>query len=298
MTQTGQKPVQLTLAAMLAKFKDTHPQLVAPFEQIKPDLEQGTGQQALANLIHCEVEARTEQGLTIYKWEGKSNTFELSVPKPFDPHPQRSSETQQQAQVQEEPQAPPEAPRDTPEPAQASEPQPEDIPELEPGIPELPEGVGTASETVLEAAPGMFASLAALLGDSTLLMTVARTGKEDDEPVLTVTVVPQEENSFTPLCLEGNVSELDTHFVAALAAKAESKKSLAEQIEAAAAADKALEEAKKKEVEAKNKQVAAKNKATQKKEDEAKADEKKAGPSEARTITEQAEAAKQQGPLF
>ena len=267
-TQTAQKPVQLTLAAMLAKFQDTHPQLVAPFEHIKPDLEQGTGQQALANLIHCEVKTRTEQGLTIYTWEGRSDTFELSVPKPFNPHPQRPTETQQQAQVQEEPQAPPEAPQDTPEPAQTPEPQPEDVPELKPGTPELPEGVGTPPATVLEASPGMFAALAALLGDTTLLMTVARTGKEGDEPVLTVTVVPQvETESFTPVCLTGTVSELDTHFVAALESKAENKKSLEQAVADLKAADKELEEAKKVEAETKRKQAASKKKAAEKKEE-------------------------------
>lgn len=75
-------------------------------------------------------------------------------------------------------------------------------------------------------------------------MTVARTSEKGKEPVLTVTVIPQGEEAFTPICLEGTVSELDTHFVSALTAKAESKKSLAQQIEALKAADKALEEAK------------------------------------------------------
>lgn len=106
-------------------------------------------------------------------------------------------------------------------------------------------------------------------------MTVARTGKASDEPVLTVTVVPQGDEAFTPICLTGSVSELDTHFIAALTAKAASRDSFAKQVEALKIADQALEEAKKQEVAAKNKQIEAKKKSVQKKEEEAKAEEKR-----------------------
>ena len=100
-------------------------------------------------------------------------------------------------------------------------------------------------------------------------MTVAKTGEEGEEPVLTVTVVPQgETESFTPVCLTGNVSELDTHFVAALTTKAENKKSLEQAVADLKAADKELEEAKKVEAEIKRKQAASKKKAAEKKEDE------------------------------
>ena len=87
MTQTAQKPVQFTLTTMLAKFEEGFPSLVEPFERIKPDLEKGTGAQVLANLIGCEVEVRAEQDLTVYSWAGRSDIFELSIPKPFEPRP-------------------------------------------------------------------------------------------------------------------------------------------------------------------------------------------------------------------
>ena len=255
MTQTAQKPVQFTLTTMLAKFEEGFPSLVEPFERIKPDLEKGTGAQVLANLIGCEVEVRAEQDLTVYSWAGRSDIFELSIPKPFEPRPQRPSETQQQAQVQEE----------TPGAAQTPVAQAEAPPQ--PGPAELAEAPGTA--------PGLFTALLGLLGDSTLLMTVARTGEESDAPVLTVTVVPQGEEAFSPICLTGSVSELDVHFIAALTTKAVSRESLAEQVAALKIADQALEEAKKQEVAAKNKQTEAKKKSVQKKEEEAKAEEKK-----------------------
>lgn len=288
MTQTVQSPIQLTLAAIVAKFRESHPSFVEPFERLKPDLEAGTGAQGLANLIGCEVDKRDEQGLSVYSWVGTKGPFELRVPKPFDPHPQRPGETQQQAQVQMEPMEPeapqeareaPEPREDTPEPSEAAVQPPEDASPTE-----------DAPETVVGTTAGLFAALAALIGDSTLLMTVARTGEQGKEPVLTVTVVPQAEDAFTPVCLIGRVSELDTHFVSALKSKAESKTSLAEQVEALKAADKALEEAKKKEAEAKNKQAEVKKKSAEKKEGDAKAEEKQA--------EEKAEADKQQEALF
>lgn len=289
MTQTAQSPIQLTLAAIVAKFRESHPSFVEPFERLKPDLEAGTGAQGLANLIGCEVDKRVEQGLSVYSWVGSKGPFELRVPKPFDPHPQRPGETQQQAQVQMEPlapQAPPEAPQEAPEPR-------EDTPEPSEAAVQSPEDASPAKEvpeTIVGTPAGLFTALAELLGDSTLLMTVARTGEQGKEPVLTVTVVPQAEDAFTPVCLEGTVGELDSHFVSALTAKASSKKSLVEQVEALKAADKALEEAKKKEVEAKSKQAEAKKKSAEKKEEEAKA--------EAKQVEEKAEAEKQQELLF
>lgn len=268
MTQTAQKPVQLTLEKVVAKFRDSRPDLIAPFEHIKPELEAGTGAQALSNLIATEVKTRSEGGLTVYCWTGKTDAFELNVAKPFDPQPQRPSEAQQQAQ---EPRAAPKVAQEPPEPAQI----PEAAETLTADHPSLPETTENAAEAAAEATPGFFTALSDLLSDSTLLMTVAPTGEADGQPVLTVTVVPQgEEDAFSPVCLTGTVAELDTHFVSALSAKADSKKSLEAQIEALAAADKALEEAKKAEVAAKNKQTEAKKKATQKKEEEAKAEEK------------------------
>ncbi len=281
MTQTA-PTVQLTLESMLAKFKDKHPTLIEPFEKIRPELEEGTGTKALANLISCEVDVATEQGFFVYSWSGQNSPFELRVPKPFDPHPQHSGEMQQQTQVQEaepEPEPTPQTTQDGAEPA------------VDPPAPEETAPPGEKAPEAVETTPsGLFTALAALIGDSTLLMTVARTSEEGKEPVLTVTVIPQGEEAFTSVCLEGTVEDLDTHFVSALTARAESKKSVAQQIEALKAADKALEEAKKQEVAAKNKQTEAKKKAADKKEEQAKVEEVK--------VEEQAETEKQQKALF
>lgn len=281
MTQTA-PTVQLTLESMLAKFKDKHPTLIEPFEKIRPELEEGTGTKALANLISCEVDVATEQGFFVYSWTGQNSPFELRVPKPFDPHPQHSGEMQQQTQVQEaepEPEPTPQTTQDGAEPA------------VDPPAPEETAPPAEVGPATVETTPsGLFTALATLIGDSTLLMTVARTSKEGKEPVLTVTVIPQGEDAFTPVCLEGAASELDTHFVSALTARAESKKSVAQQIEALKAADKELEEAKKQEVAAKTKQADAKKKAADKKEEQAKVEEAK--------VEEQAETEKQQEALF
>jgi PRTRC genetic system protein E len=266
-------PSQITLSAMRDLFVQKFPDLVGPFDQVKLDLEAGKGAQALANLIGCEVEVRDDQGFSTYCWTGRSGPFEMKVPKPFDPQPQRPSEPQQQMQVQEPVQEGVELP---------VEAAPEQVEESPPAEPEPAPPAATTQ--------GLFAALAALLGESTLLMTVARTGEEGKEPVLTVTVVPQGEEAITPVCLTGRVSELDTHFISALESKAESKKSLAEQVEALKAADKSLEGAKKQEVDAKNKQAEAKKKAAQKKDEETKAEENKG--------EDKAEAEKQQEPLF
>jgi PRTRC genetic system protein E len=262
-------PSQITLSAMRDLFVQKFPDRVKPFDQVKPDLEGGTGAQALANLIGCEVEVRDEQGFSTYCWTGRSGPFEMKVPKPFDPVPQRVSEPQQQAQVQsEEPETPPEVPRSAPA-SSADLEDPIELPEADTEDQNATREAAEPEPTPPAAtAQGLFAALAALLGDSTLLLTVARTGKEGDEPVLTVTVVPQvETESFTPICLTGTVSELDTHFVAALESKAENKKSLEQAVADLKAADKELEEAKKVEAETKRKQAASKKKAAEKKEE-------------------------------
>jgi PRTRC genetic system protein E len=272
MTQSA-SPSQITLSAMRDLFAQKFPDRVRPFDQVKPDLEAGKGAQALANLIGCEVEVRDDQGFSTYCWTGRSGPFEMKVPKPFDPQPQRASETQQQAQVQSEE---PETLHETPHSAPASSATPEEARDDDPPEePEAdPEGQNTTGENgTSEPEPtppaavtqGLFAALAALLGDSTLLMTVAKTGEEGKESVLTVTVVPQgETESFTPVCLTGSISELDTHFVPALESKAKNKKSLEQAVADLKAADKELEEAKKKEAEAKRKQTESKKKSAQK----------------------------------
>jgi hypothetical protein len=63
MTQSA-SPSQITLSAMRDLFVQRFPDRVKPFDQVKPDLEGGTGAQALANLIGCEVEVRDEHGFS------------------------------------------------------------------------------------------------------------------------------------------------------------------------------------------------------------------------------------------
>ena len=252
MTQRAE-PSQITFSAMRDLFAQKFPDRVEPLDQVKPELEAGKGAQALANLIGCEVEVRDEPGFSTYCWTGRSGPFELKVPKPFEPLPQRPSEPRQQQvrELVEEPVA-------LPVEAEPEQVQQSPHPEPEPAPP--------AATT-----QGLFTALAALLSDSTLLMTVARTGEEDKEPVLTVTVVPQgETESLTPVCLTGSVTELDAHFVSALESKAESRKRIEQAVADLKAADKELEEAKKKEVEEKRKQAEAKKKSTTKLEEPAK----------------------------
>ncbi len=292
MTQSA-SPSQITLSGMRDLFAQKFPDLIAPFDQAKPDLERGKGAQTLANLINCEVDVHNDQGFSTYRWTGRSGPFEMKVPKPFDPAPQHASETQQQAQVlSEEAETPHEAPQGAFESSVASEAgdDPPEVPVADSEDQAATKEVAEPEPAPAAVAKGLFAALAALLGDSTLLMTVAKTDVQEDEPLLTVTVVPQGEEAFTPVCLTGSASELDTHFFSALESKAQSKKSLAEQVEALKAADKALEEAKKQEVAAKNKQTEEKKKVTEKKAEQAKAEEQKS--------EEKAETGKQQEALF
>lgn len=254
MTPTTETPVLLTLESMLERFRDQHIALVGPFEDLKPVLERGEGAQPLANLIGCEVTLETRGGLHVYGWRGQTGRYELQVPKPFDPEPPRRE---------------PEPPPAVPATGEQTPPGPLDEPER-PAAP--PAGAGPEPAPAPAATPGLFAALAALQGDATLLMTVARTGEADGEPLLSVTVVPHgDAPGLAPVCLEGTMGELDAHFVAALTAKAAGRKRIEDQIEALKAADKALEEAKKAEVAAKTRQTEGKKKAAKDNEAQAQA---------------------------
>ncbi len=286
MNQAG--PTQITFSAMHDLFAQKFPDLVGLFDQAKPDLEQGKGAQALANLINCEVDVQNDQGFSTYRWTGRSGPFEMRIPKPFDPQSQRLTGTQQQAQVQGKE---PGTLQEAPEVAAESPEAPDNHSEVPVAASDSQDASGEKEAAESDPAPanvpaqGFFPALAALLGDSTLLMTVAKTGEEGKEPVLTVTVVPQAETeSFTPVCLTGSVTELDTHFVAALETKVESRKSLEQAVADLKTADKALEDAKKAEAESKCKQTASKNKAAEKKtepkEDEAQPEQAEAVPPE------------------
>lgn len=272
-TEATETPVLLTLESMLGRFRDRHPALVGPFEDLKPELERGEGAQPLANLIGCEVALETRGGLHVYGWRGQTGRFELQVPRPFDPEPPRREPEQPPAVPatgEETPPGPPDEPKPPAAPPAGAEPEPEPAP----------------AET-----SGLFAALAALLGDATLLLTVARTGEADGEPLLSVTVVPHgDAPGLAPVCLEGTAGELDGHFVAALTAKAEGRRRIEAQVEALKAADKALEEAKKAEVAAKAKQTEGKKKAVKDKEAQEQA--------QAQPVESAAEAPQPQAALF
>lgn len=293
MTQIVQKSISLTLESMLAKFKESFPNLVAPFEAIKPELERGEGAQALANLIGCEVEAQDEQGLNLYRWEGRSGVFEMRVPKPFDPHPQRPGETQQQAQVQvqsEEPSTPQEAPREATEASDGPKAEGDTRLPSEEGLTSA--GAADKSEPARENIPvaaGVFSALAELIGESTLLMTLCKHG--DD---LTVTVTPfgdDKATSVQSVALTATAAELDESFIQAITVKTQGRKALAEQIQALEAAEKELVDTKKAETDAKTKEADKRRKAA---DDKKKEDEKKAKEAEEKKKAEE-EAAKKAG---
>lgn len=293
MTQTAQKSISLTLESMLAKFKESFPNLVAPFEAIKPELERGEGAQALANLIGCEVEAQDEQGLNLYRWEGRSGVFEMRVPKPFDPHPQRPGETQQQAQAQVQSEEPSTTQEASGEATEASDgPEAEGDTQLPPEENSPNAGAADKPEPARENIPvaaGVFSALADLIDESTLLMTLCKHG--DD---LTVTVTPfgdDKEIAVQSIALTATAAELDEGFIRAITIKTEGRKALYEQIEALKAAEKELVDAKKAETDAKTKEADKRKKAADSKKQE---DEKKAKESEEKKKAEE-EAAKKAG---
>jgi PRTRC genetic system protein E len=256
MTQTA-TVTRLTLEQLGAMCKEKAPDKLPLFEEVSRDLTNPLNdriacKEKLEVFVRCPVRFRVVGNEELYSWEGKNGTYELGLMKaPRDSTPEVVEESpllfEVPPEAQAEPPAEPEQPRSEPQEAQAQQAQP--------------------------APSGLFAALAALLGDVTLLMTVARTGEEAGEPVLTVTVVPQgEEEGLSPVCLEGSVTELEVHFVSALTSKAESKKRLERAVAEMKAADKELEEAKKQEAEAKREQAESKKKAAEKK--EAKVEEK------------------------
>lgn len=265
MSQTQSAPSPRPVRLNLSLFKDMlerHcPSRLPQFETTRATLEDKNATleariEQLHELVCRPVRHEGLQGMDIYHWQGKEQPFALEIVHSFEPHPTKPTltTTSEPDAMEELPPAPVE--ETTEQQAQASAPTPEGEPQAEPE-PEL---------SMPATSQGLFAALAELLGDSTLLMTVAHTGEEGKEPVLTVTVVPQGDGeSFSPVCLEGTVSEFDNGFVGALQNKVESRKTFQEQIEALKAADKELEEAKKQEVEVKRKQADNKKKAIEKK---------------------------------
>lgn len=288
MTHTAEKPIQLTYGKLHEKFKSNFPTLLAPLELTKDKLERGEGAQDLADIIKCEVKRSEEATAFVYTWEGqKGQVFECRVLKPFDPKPERQPEAPQEppeeaATVQETVKTVEATQEDTPAPAEA-----QDTPDASPE----PDGEApppTPEPNAPSSSPGLFTALAELIGDSTLLMTLA---KHDGD--LTVNVMPFGEDkdvNIAAICLTGTPAELDAGFAEAVSVKVEGCKNLAEQIEALKAAEKELADAKKAEVDAKKSEADKKKKEAEakRKEDEKKKQEE----------AQQAEKAKRQEALF
>ena len=200
--------------------------------------------------------------MTRYRWEGRSGTFKLQVSKPFDPNPPRLSQTQH-AQLQGEEllaQTPPEV-------VSQKAPEPLDTPPEPPEATSLSEEASEKPELVRNTS-GIFSALANLIGESTLLTTLCKHG---DDLSVTLTPFGDDKASTAPsITLTATAAELDEGFVQAVAVKTESRKALAEQIEALEEAEKELVDAKKAETEAKTKDAKEKKVAAGKKQEEEK----------------------------
>lgn len=291
MTQTAEKPIALSYDKLHEKFEQNFPTLLAPLEQIKEKLDRGEGAQDLANIISCEVKETEEPTAFVYTWTGqKGQVFECRVLKPFEPKPERKTEVSQDA-----PEAPEESSslQESTGDAQVAEEgahAPVEAEETSHATPKVEAETGepTPEPTIPNSSPGLFSALAKLIGDTTLLMTLA---KHDDD--LTVNVMPfgeDKDSSIAAICLTGTPAELDEGFAQAIAVKVQGRQSLAEQIEAIKAAEKKLADAKKAEADTKKAEAAKKTKvaeAKKKEEEKKKQDEEK-----------EAERAKSQEALF
>ena len=279
MTQTAKKPIALDAKGFRAQLTSKYPELADKIDALLRQLERGEGRQDLANLIHREVSLSEEDTAFVYSWTGPSgHAFDLTLLKAFDPTPQRKPEAPHEPapviQDQVEAKTPAEAPAASQELAEASEP-PESNPQ-------------EAAKPPPPSSAGLFTALSELIGESTLLMTLA---KHDDD--LTVNVMPfgdEKDSSIAAICLTGTPAELDAGFAEAISVKVQGRKSLAEQIEALKAAEKELADAKKAEADAKKAETAKKSKVAEakKKEDEKKKQEEE----------KEAEKAKSQEALF
>jgi PRTRC genetic system protein E len=278
MTQAA-TTTKLTLEQLGAMCREKAPDRLPLFEEISQDLmnplnDRIACKEKLEAFVRCPVRFRVAGNEELYSWEGKQGTYELGLMRAPQETAQAAPESPLALEKPQEAQAEPPATREA-----KGEPQADPAPSEER---EQPQAYQEAEPTP---SPGTFTALAALLGEATLLMTVARSGEGGDEPVLTVNVVPKSEGEmpFAPVSLEGKASELDKHFVQAIQAKAEGQRCIREATLELKAADEALAQAKKQEAEAKKKEAEAKKKSALKKEN---------------AQTEETKAQKQQDALF
>lgn len=272
MIQTAEKPTQITFDKLTRKFEEHFPHLLEPLERAKPKLDRGEGAGDLANIISCEVKVEERATSYVYTWAGQSGgKFECHILKPFSPHSQRQPPAPEAAFGTLELQPVSDDVRAAPDEASAIPQRADEVQEVElDTLEEKPAPTPELETTTHTLLPGIFSALAELTGENTLLMTLT---KYEDE--LTVNVMPfgdDKDASVSAVCLTGTPRELDEGFVEAIRVKVETKTSLAEQIEALKAADKALLDAKKAEADAKKAEATKKTKAT---EDKKKEEEKK-----------------------
>lgn len=284
MSQSAEQPIRLTYDKLYDKFKANFPTLVAPLEHAKPKLERGEGAEELANIIKCEVKLQEEPSAFVYTWKGqKSRVFEYRVLKPFDPTPERKHEVTQE--MPEAAENPPQESADSSKAAQTDAQASVDAQETSELTPDAGEDSSTQQPLpkALCFPSGLFTTLAELIGDCTLLMTMA---KQDDE--LTVNVMPfsdDKETNISAVCVTATPAELDEGFAKVIRVKVEARKSLAAQIEALRAAEKDLADAKKAEADAKKAEAEKKKKAaeTKRKEEEKKKQEEAQGAEKAKS---------------
>ncbi len=244
MTTATQAVTDFTLEQLQALYENNFPSKLPAYEEVKatlldPTRDGATCTQKLQDLLHVPVTVSINGKGAVYNWTGQRGAYRLTVPQATAPAPQET--TKEALQAPQKPQ----------EPAKASS---EDK--------EAPEPTKAPQRAV--EGKGIFTALAGLLLDTTLLMTISKSGEERGEAVLVVNVVPKAAEGkdaalVSPVCLEGAASDLDEHFLDAITTKAEGNKSILRAIEELKAADEALAEAKKKEA-AKKKDAAAKSK--------------------------------------
>ncbi len=182
MTQTVEKSTQITFEKLTKKFEEHFPHLLEPLELAKPKLDRGEGAGDLANIINCEVKVEERDTSYVYTWAGQSGgNFECHILKPFSPHTQRQPTAPETAFRTPEVQPVSDDVRATPKEAPATPQNPDEeqavrvtTSEKKPEPTPDPEPITTPPTFP----PGIFAALAELIGENTLLMTLAKHGNE------------------------------------------------------------------------------------------------------------------------
>lgn len=231
----------------------------------------------LKTMLHRDITPGEAEGARTFTWRNPSNQpIVLTIPlndtdgDESDESADAASEEENQdeapteataaseAEAEAEAEIEVEAELEAPEPPQAATDDPND--EDEQDAPER-ERINLLDE------------LDALLGDANLHLIIQRTGKKDDQNILSVTVVPQAKNDktdpalLTPINLKGTARELEAGLVQAIRITTDGNDSIEQALAELEEAKKEAAEAKKAEA-AKSKKAASKSKAAAAKKDE------------------------------